>query len=80
MKIYVTKYALTQGIFTIEAESVDDWKYAAQKESPRYFLGRGDFAFTEEEALKKAEELRFKKLKSLNKSIKKIYSIEFEVV
>jgi hypothetical protein len=73
--IYVTKYALTQGIFTIQAKSVEGWKYAEQVEYDksvymRFFLPRKDFAFSKEEALKQVEAMRLKRIKSLKKSLK----------
>jgi hypothetical protein len=73
--IYVTKYALSQGIFAIQAKSVEGWKYAEQVEYDksvymRFFLPRNDFAFTREKALEKAEVMRIKRIKSLKKSLK----------
>lgn len=82
--IYMTKYALTLGIQRIEADPVDNWKYASQTNAPsstmRHFLARHDFAFTAEEALKQAEEKRIKKLKSLDKQMKRLSALKFNIV
>lgn len=81
-KIYVTKYALSSGIFSAEAQVSTDGKRASYKQEGGYFdeCAHGqDFHLTEELALKRAEEMRIKKLKSLDKQIKKVSAIKFEI-
>jgi hypothetical protein len=79
MKVYVTKYALTQGIFPIEANLIDDGKYAKQStgSSLGLFLRRGEYALTDDEAIRQAEELRCKKLASIEKQVSKINQLDF---
>lgn len=63
-KIYVTKYALSSGIFSAEAQVSADGKMASYKQEGAYFNGYAygrDFHLTEELALKRAEEMRIKK-------------------
>lgn len=77
-KIYVTKYALTTGIFEVDAKVLDGM--ASYKRGDSYlmeFAHRDEFHLTREAAVAKAEEIRIKKLKSLNKQIKKISAIKF---
>ena len=71
MKVWITKYALTDGI--IEAEIIEQWnvrndpvcvmaKYLCQSQnSNKYILDSDDFCFDYECAIQKAEEMRQKK-------------------
>lgn len=80
--IYVTKYALTRGVFTVEAE-VNSAKTVAWWRRPssgfREYVHGNDFQFNAEEALAQAEEMRIKKLQSLDKQTKKISALKFEI-
>ena len=75
-KVWITKYALTQGIFEAEGKVF----------SGEYFdIGCRDGLFTKNEwhhtkseAIARAEEMRIAKLKSLDKQIKKISALKFE--
>ncbi|EOG6122134.1 hypothetical protein ACLF4E_004345 [Cronobacter malonaticus] len=81
-KIYITKYALTSGIFTAEADVDTEKRMASFRASESGFLQfyhGDDFHFNEEASLARAEEMRIKKLKSLDKQIKKISAIKFEI-
>lgn len=81
-KIYVTKYALTAGIFSVEAKISDGIKMASYKQPGAYFTETAhgkDFHLTKEDALSRAEEMRIKKLQSLDKKTKKIYAMKFEI-
>lgn len=83
-KIFVTKYALSTGIFSAEAECKDgsDMAVIRGNRAEGYFdqyLHKGDFYHDEDSALQKAEEMRIKKLKSLDKQMKKVSAIKFEV-
>lgn len=77
-KIYVTKYALTSGISEHDAEISSGGDMASFRENgyPHYYHG-DDFHLTLDEALKRAEEMRIKKLASLNKQIEKISALKF---
>lgn len=77
-KIYVTKYALTSGISEHDAEVSSDGNMASFRKNgyPHNYHGN-DFHLTFESALNRAEEMRIKKLQSLDKQIKKISSLKF---
>lgn len=83
-KIFVTKYALSIGIFSAEAECKDgsDMAVIRGDRAKGYFdqyLHKGDFYHDEESAMRKAEEMRQKKIASLNKQLIKIGNLKFEV-
>ncbi len=61
MKVYGTKYALTQGIISRD----------------RNRFHKPDWHETKEEAIARAELMRLRKLSSLNKAIKKLQAIDF---
>jgi len=75
-KVWVTRYALTDGIKEMEGEIHDDgyfhpdgyWSYIPKKQ----------WHHTKAEAIASAEEMRIAKLKSLDKQIKKISALKFE--
>jgi len=77
-KIYVTKYSLTAGITEHDASISDDTSVASFRENGywHYFHGK-DFQLTKEDAINRAEEMRIKKLKSLDKQIKKLSALNF---
>lgn len=80
-KIYVTKYALTGGIFEVLANVYDDGSGMASFKRERstyteYIHGR-DFHLDRTDAVLRAEEMRTKKLQSLDKQIKKTLSLHF---
>jgi hypothetical protein len=83
MKVWVTKYALSSGVFESEAEicsSVDKGMIRVTREGryPEYFHGDGkEWHRTRESVMKRVEEMKTKKIASLKKSIKKIESITF---
>lgn len=80
MKFYITKYALTEGIFEVEAEPCEDnpkmirvpGRYAA------FFHGEGrDWHRTFESARDRAEAMRVKKRESLRRSMAKLNKFDF---
>lgn len=83
-KVFITKYALTQGILEEEA---DITVYQSPIEKPReYARVKGDWSgypigkeafYTLEEAVKRAEEMRKKKIESLKKQIVKLEKLSF---
>lgn len=83
-KVYVTRYALSRGIFTIFAEITENGYAREWSRNPRVcgvrFLTKNDYAVTAEDAVKQAEEKRIKKLKSLDKQAKKIAALNFEAI
>ena len=86
MKVWITKYALTQGIFTINAEvcqsdhtgeMISDTEH--RDFGGNYYHGEGrEWHRDKFSAVKKAEEMRTKKISSLLKSIKKFQGLNFE--
>ena len=78
-KIYVTKYVLTDGIVERDAEINFAGDMASVKLTgfyPQNFHGK-DWYTTKEDAIKRAEEIRTKKIQSLDKQIKKISALVF---
>lgn len=88
MKVWITKYALTDGI--LEGEALEkhcefgfgiiksQTKYLCRSKYGNQYLDIGDFCFTYESAIQKAEEMRQKKIESLKKQIKKLEEMRFE--
>ena len=79
--VWITKYALTKGIFKreviqIEGNTVYVVDEKAMNRRDLYF--KNDWHLTGEDAIIVAEEKRIKKLANLNKQIKKISAINFE--
>ena len=77
-KIYVSKYALRTGVTEHEAE-IDDGANCATYVLNGYKITvhGNDFHENKIDALKKAEEMRVRKLKLLDTQIKKLSSIKF---
>lgn len=76
--VYVTKYALSQGIFPIEADIVDGYARELPRNTLGHFLSKNEYALTRNEAIRQAEERRIKKLKALDRQAKKISALNFE--
>lgn len=80
MKVWITKYALTKGILEMKCvQSGDTSVREAGDPFPTYYHGEGnEWHRTKESAIKKAEEMRQKKIDSLKKQIKKLEEMRFE--
>lgn len=79
MKAYITKYALTKGILEKEAEECGNGMIATREKWNAYFHGEGkEWHRTKEEAIKRAEEMRKKKICSLEKQIEKLERMKFQ--
>lgn len=81
---WITKHALTSGIYKARAELCRaDGMIMVKSSDPShfdsYFHGK-DWCRTEEEAIARAEQMRLKKISSLRASIAKLLSLEFKVV
>lgn len=79
-RIYITKYALSEGILEKEAEIEDYGRYLrafVKGDYSSYGIGSEAF-FKREDALKNAENRRLKKIESLKKQIKKLEKLKFE--
>lgn len=68
MKVWITKYALTDGIIETDSEN-------GARSIDLYW---GDCHLSRESEIKKAEEMRQKKIESLKKQIKKLEKMRFE--
>lgn len=84
MKIWITKYALTDGIIEAIAHKFT-WrtyivipKYTGTRVGIIRLMKILDYSVTKELAVKKAEEMRQKKIESLKKQIKKLEEMRFE--
>jgi len=79
---WITKYALTKGIFSTMVESCDASnkmvKDISNDEWKCWYYHGNDWHRTKEAAVKRANEMRNKKLASLKKSIERIKKLEFE--
>ena len=81
MKVWISKYALTQGIFETEAEICETFADMIKcvGEWGAFYHGEGkEWHKTKEEAIVKAEEMRLKKIESLKKQIDKLTKMKFE--
>lgn len=80
MKVWITKYALTQGIFEVEGETTQTpgmfHAPKTEKSFARSFF-KPEWHETKEEAIAQAKKMREAKLKSLEKQIAKIKAIQF---
>lgn len=81
MKIYVTRYALSEGIKEFDAakETVSGGMFIKDNDgSSIYFHGEGiEWHKTKEAAAKRAEEMRLARLVSLHKQIEKLETMKF---
>lgn len=76
--VYVTKNALTRGIEYIEVNETSNPDFVVENvRYPRSFF-EGEWFENREDAVKKAEELRIKKLQSLDKQMKKMSNLKFD--
>lgn len=82
MKVWISKYALTNGVLEIEARvcdnvSPDMIEDINEKYHYYHYEGR-DWHRTRESALTKAEQMRKKKIASLETQIEKLRKLRFE--
>lgn len=80
MRVWITKYALTTGIFEMEVESQsEDGTGVYGKAWSDCYHGEGkEWHRTKEAALVRAEKMRQKKIASLKKRIEKLEMMKFE--
>lgn len=82
MKVWITKYALTQGIYEKEAErctNVNNDMIEIKDSRLEFYHGEGnEWHLTKESAIKKAKEMRDKKIKSVQKQLEKLQNMKFE--
>lgn len=79
MKVYITKYALSDGILEKDAEECDRFPGMIRTDDGAHFHGEGkDWTRTKEAAVVRAQEMKSKKIKSLKKQIEKLERMKFE--
>lgn len=77
MKVFITKFALTKGIFELEVEDCGGGMVKGESWH-EYFHREGDqWHKTIESAQAKALEMKDKKIKSLEKQIARVKKLEF---
>lgn len=82
-KYYVTKYALTVGIQVVEGVVEDEGytlKYTIEGDRSKYFAFGNDWYSTRECAQQRAELLKARKLRSLEKQVRLLRSLDFRVL
>lgn len=77
MIVFITKYALTQGILEIEPKQTHSVNMIGDVNNQYTYYHKPDWHLTKEEAIIRAEEMRIKKLQSLDKQIKRISALKF---
>jgi hypothetical protein len=80
MKVWVTKYALTQGLFEMNAEIIDRGArhvYAKGKGPNGGSIFTREWTKTREEAVAKAEAMKNARIRSLKRSITKLQTKTF---
>lgn len=80
MKAHITKYALTKGIIEMDVVESPNFQDMVSERSNRlrHFHGM-DWHLSKMQAIEKAEEMRSKKIASLEKQIEKLKKLKFEV-
>ena len=81
MKVWITKYALTKGVIETDGELTSSDSVSVLNRDlslPTHWFYKGDWHSDEQSAIKKAEEMRQKKIESLKKQIKKLEEMRFE--
>lgn len=80
MKVWITKYALSDGIKEKEVKQSDSFpEIVHEKDLYNSYYGDGkEWHRTKESALAKAEEMRKKRIASLRKQIEKLEKLRFE--
>lgn len=82
--VWVTKWALTKGVYQIEVEDCFDTSSKMVKQIRSFhlscstYLHGNEWHRTKNDAVKRAEEMRERRLRSLEKQIAKIKSLDFE--
>lgn len=79
MKVYITKYALSDGILEKDAEECDRFPGMIRTDDGAHFHGEGkDWTRKKEAAAAREEEMKAKKIKSLKKQVEKLERMKFE--
>ena len=74
---WITRYALTKGVFSIKVEDCYDTTMVQDVGNTCSYYHGKDWHKTRKEAVKRANEMRDKKLASLKKSIERLKKLKF---
>ena len=80
MKVWIVKYALTEGVYQEDVETCFDISphmVAARRGGGQCFH-RGEWFESRSDAIDAAEDMRDRKIKSLQKQIKRLEALTFE--
>lgn len=78
MKVWITKYALTRGIYEVEVDELSaDGGYICQKNNARNVFAPGQWYVNYAFAASRAEEMRKKKITSLERQIERLRMLKF---
>jgi hypothetical protein len=78
MKAFITRYALTKGIYEEDVEECGKGLVKTKGTYSKYFHGEGvDWHRTIEGAIDRAEEMRMLKLRSLEQSMDRLKALDF---
>jgi hypothetical protein len=75
---YVTKYALTQGIYQIEAQTTSSPKLVVNAKNKIEYYHKPFWHTTKAEAVAHAEQMRQRKIVSVEKQLAKLKALTFE--
>lgn len=77
VKAYITQYALTRGIFATVVETTHIDTMVSTTSRFKQYFHKPDWHLTYEEAVARAEEMRQKKIASLEKQLAKLKAMTF---
>lgn len=79
IKVYVTKFALTKGIFETIADVSENYPNLASASAHNFrdIYHKPFWHTTREEAVAQAEKMRIAKIKSVEKQLKKLQNMKF---
>ena len=77
-KVWITKYALTTGISEKEVKIDNDCVSVINNQGEYYFGEGKDWHKTKESAIKRAEEMRKRKIANVEKQLQKLKDMKFE--
>ena len=77
MKVWITRYALSKGLFELEVESPSAAHVRGMGDQRYHWYSKPDWHETEAEAKERAEEMRIKKAASLSGQLLKIRRLRF---
>ncbi len=78
MKVWITKYALTQGVREASGSIYYRSSNYLKADGFPWLITKPDWHATKKEAIARAEEMRQKKILSLKKQIAKLEKLRFE--